>query len=454
MKQRGNRTGTNSIRLALFFLIVAILSLAALTAIFIDTYFLGSLRTVGIKNDPRWRVFDFHSRQASESEIYNPAEIPSIKKVEGIGKRRLRFIFHPPYDKSGWKILDARNGQVIHHGPQAEILFPDFPDRRIFRLIPENMTSTKDIVLEIDFYPGEKYREKNLSWKDNYWLVNSSIPLTPKRPFSTAEWVGLKENDPELEEAKRILGPRIDPSAPALARSEQVFLFVMEALAGSGGTPDDRLQAASPLETYYSLTQGGKGWCENRALVYYLFANAAGIKTRLIDVAGKFGPLKLTGHYFCESYIPEVGGWIYVDPQFGAARAVHRNGKPLQTLDLKKLFDLGSEKDLTFLLYDESTRSLIPRPAERTNSYLVGDLVIAYKFGYGRAKSFSRIKNFLGYPTLLYATFPVPPLFRLKNCLLGTFVVSAPLTVLFWLIHLSINRGRKSSRTARFATSF
>ncbi len=52
------------------------------------------------------------------------------------------------------------------------------------------------------------------------------------------------------------------------------------------------------MTTYRMLRDGtGKGFCENRALVYYLFANAAGVKTRLVDIAGKFGPLKLTGHY-------------------------------------------------------------------------------------------------------------------------------------------------------------
>ena len=72
----------------------------------------------------------------------------------------------------------------------------------------------------------------------------------------------------------------------------------------------DRVQASSPLETYKLFTAGkGKGFCENKALVYYLFANAAGVKTRLVDVAGRFGPLKLTGHYFCESWLPETNAW-------------------------------------------------------------------------------------------------------------------------------------------------
>ena len=430
-------TRTKKNRLAfIIFLSVAVFSFLGLVYIYLDTYYLRSSRTVGNQHDPRWRVFDFHSRQAAESEIYSVADIPAIKKVEKAAGRRLRFTFHPPFDETRWKVLNAKDGSIVHGGPAAEIPFPDTPFRGRYRFVPEGGFPLKDILFEIDFYPREKYREKNLSWGDNYWLVNSTVPLTPRRPRSIAEWAGLAADDPELEKARRILGGRVDQTCPALMRAGQVFCFIMEAIKDSGGTPDDRIQAASPLETYEALCGNGKGWCENRALVYYLFANAAGVKTRLVDLAGKFGPLKLTGHYFCESFIPEAGGWIYVDPQFGAARAVHRSGRLLHTLDLKRLFDLGSQSEVTYIVYDSETRSLVPRPAGEASDYLTGDLVIAYKFGYGNAKSFSRLRNFLRYPTLLYSTFPVPGLIMLRYTLTWLFFSSAALALLFGVIVL------------------
>jgi hypothetical protein len=53
------------------------------------------------------------------------------------------------------------------------------------------------------------------------------------------------------------------------------------------------------------------------------------------------------------------------DPQLGAARAVHQNGRLLHTLDLKRLFDLGSEAEVTYIVYDAETRS---RSAEETST--------------------------------------------------------------------------------------
>jgi hypothetical protein len=424
-----------------FFFIAALLCFLGLVYIFLDTYYFRSARTVSNRLDPRWRVFDFHSRQAAESEIYSVAEVPAVKKVRLVSPRRLRFEFHPPFDRTAWKVIDDKGGSVLNQGGRPEIPFPDTPYRGTYRLIPEGVSMSKDVRMEIDFYPTENYQQKNLTWPDNYWLVGSSVPFTTRKPYRVAEWVGLAENDPELEKARQILGDRIRMDAPTLEKAEQVFLFVMDAIKNSGGTPDDRLQAASPLETYECLIGQGKGFCENRALVYYLFANAAGVPTRLIDLAGKFGPLKLTGHYFCESFLPEMGAWIYVDPQFGVARAVLERERLLNTLELKKLSDLNALSEVTFFLYDAASGELTVQPAGDPSPYLTGDLVIAYKFGYGRAKSFSKPKNFTRYPTLLYATFPVPGFFRVRQILTGLFVVSAALAFIAGLGGKPVKKG-------------
>jgi hypothetical protein len=429
-------------RASRIFFIAALLFILGLVYIFLDTYYFSSARTVSNRLDPRWRVFDFHSRQAAESEIYSVAEVPAVKKVRLVSARRLRFEFHAPFDRTAWKVIDEKGGSSLSQGGRPEIPFPDTPYRGKYRLIAEGASMLKDVLMEIDFYPKENYQQKNLSWRDNYWLVSSSIPFTTRRLYRIAEWVGLGDKDPELEMARQILGDRIRMDAPAVKKAEQVFLFVMDAIKNSGGTPDDRLQAASPLETYERLIGQGKGFCENRALVYYLFANAAGVPTRLIDLAGKFGPLKLTGHYFCESFLPEIGAWIYVDPQFGAARAVLGQDRLLNTLDLKKLSDLNALSEVTFFLYDTASGALTAQPAGDPSPYLTGDLVIAYKFGYGRTKSFSKLKNFMRYPTLLYATFPVPGFFRVRQILTGLFVVSAALALVFSLGGRLVKKGR------------
>ncbi|MDP2983529.1 MAG: transglutaminase-like domain-containing protein [Candidatus Latescibacter sp.] len=388
--------------------------------------------------DPRWRVFDYNSRQTVEDEIYNVSEIPAIKAVKLIGNRTLRFEFTPAINTTLWKILDAADKKVISQGPYPDITFSDKPSDITYLFVPEGVTLLKGMALTLSYYPKEGYRKGGLSWPDNYWKPYSSIPFSLKRHFSLNEWAGLPDNDPDLIEAKIILGNAVDANAPTREKVEHVFRFVMNGIKNSGGMPTDEVLNSSPMKTYRMLSGGtGKGFCENRALVYYLFANAAGIKTRLVDIAGKFGPLKLTGHYFCESWIPEQASWCFVDPMSSAAYIQNAKGKLLNTLEIKKLFDLDAFAGCSTETYISSVDSLSLNPIDAfyhaNKGYFTGEIVMAYQFGYPRNKTFSRVEHFLRYPTLLYAPFALPRLYLVKNAVLAGCAVSFLVTIILAL---------------------
>lgn len=425
--------GKNISRLFYFFLVILIICLIGLVYAFTDSYYLRSLRTVSNVNDPRWRVFDFNSRQATEGDIYNVAEIPVISKVKEISPRKLRFWFSPPIKTTSWKIIDFNTGKVMGRGSQPEIQFPDHAYKGTIRFIPEGVLLFKELRIDMEFYSGENYNKKGLSWGDNFYTPASDIPFSLNKPHSIDEWVGFDRDDPELAEAKRILGNTVDTTSTSLRQSEQVYKFVMNKIEGAGGTPSDEVQSSSPLETYKLFISGkGKGWCENKALIYYLFANAAGIKTRLVDLAGKFGPLKLAGHYFCESWIPEYGKWVYVDPQLRIANIRNHKGIPMHTIELKKLVDLNVLEGTSATVYRDDR--LVPVNGSELYSKIAGNIppytVIAYKFGYANNKNFSKISNFLKHTTLLYAPFTLPKLYLIKYIFLYGFIVSLMLTFL------------------------
>ncbi len=273
------------------------------------------------------------------------------------------------------------------------------------------------------------------------------MPFSIKEPYSIDEWTDLPDNDPEIIEARCIMGDAIDMNAGALERSEQVFCFIMDKIKDSGGIPSDEFQDASPLETYNGLSTGkDKGWCENRALVYYLFANAAGVKTRLVDIAGKFGPLKLTGHYFCESWSPEQHRWFFVDPQSSAAHVRTEKGLLLNTLEIKRLFDIDAIDNCTVRTYDRETGELVTRDIDNfckgNSGYFKGEIVLAYKFGYSKNKSYSKLLHFIRYPTLLYAPFELPRLYLIKNFCIAGFAVSLLISILSGVCLAGVKRIR------------
>jgi hypothetical protein len=436
-------------RTAVFlFAVLALLCLAALIGMYFDTYELRPRRVAGNARDPRFRVVDFHSRQASESEIYDVAEIPVLAGVRETAPRRLRLDFKPAIRTDIWEIRDAADGHLLLQGPYPEVPFSGQAGDVSVVLVPRGVRLLREIRLVVNFYPRDAYAAKGLTWPDNYWLKSSSIPVSTKSPHRIDDWAGYRPDDPDLEEARRLLPPDVAAAGPGLERAERVFLFVAEKLKNTGGTPSDAVQAASPLETYQLLTSGaGHGFCENRSLVYYLFANAAGVKTRLVDMAGKLGPLKLTGHYFCESWIPEEGRWIFADPQSGIASVRDPQGGLLHSVGVKKAFNAGAFARCELRVFDSATGAIVTKAGETTTAalgdYFSGRPILAFKFGYGRNKGYSKLRNFVSRPTFLYADFPLPRLYFFK------LLAAAGLALSLLLIIILLTIRRRGARSVK-----
>jgi hypothetical protein len=377
-------------------------------------------------------VIDFNSRPAAESEIYDVAEVPVIRKVSEVGPRRLRFEFAPAIRATSWTVFEGPERTVVARGPFPEIPFPETLHDGDYELVPEGVRLLKEIRISVQFYPRANYRLAGLSWPDNYWVKRASVRFGLETPRPAAEWAGFSAADPDLAEARRILGDRLGGAATALEKSEAVFRFVMAELKDSGGSPSDAIQSASPLETYRLLKSGrGRGFCENRALVYFLFANAAGVTTRLVDLAGKFGPLKLSGHYFCESFIPEEGRWAYVDPQSGIADVRDGRGGLVNTIELQRLLETAAFEACVLRTYDPKADAIVSSRAEgragSLENYFTGDGVLAFPFGYENKPGLTRVWHFLTRSTLLYARFALPKIYRWKYVFLFGFVISAVL---------------------------
>lgn len=92
---------------------------------------------------PAWRVFDFNSRQATEGDIYNVAEIPVISKVKEVSHRRLRFWFTPPIKATSWKVIEKNTGKIMNQGSKPEVQFPDQAYDGTLCFIPEGVSLLK-----------------------------------------------------------------------------------------------------------------------------------------------------------------------------------------------------------------------------------------------------------------------------------------------------------------------
>ncbi len=383
----------------------------------------GAVVTLGYQwaacfRDPRFRTPNWITAPATEDEIYLPRDIPRLVNVHERATRRLRLTFSKNISARAWRVFRA--GQDLGEHRQPDLIFEDNDEGRDFsgvpfRLEPVGSVSAPIVQLRIHFYPQSHYHRAGLSWPNAYILTQSNIAIGyPHRPGHTlADWVGLKSDDPILARARAAMEAEVDFAAPALVRQEAVFRFLMRRISTRTGLPDDALLNADAWTTWERVRDGHDAFCECKALIYYLFANAAGIPTRLVDLQGRIGALVLTGHYICESWIADEQAWTLVDPHNRDLAWVRDpTGRLLHTVGLKQRYDLGCHEGCTIRQYDRDTADLVTRPlstlTESSMNWIRGPLVIGFKFGYPRNAGYSRLKTFFFRPTRLYSPLDLP----------------------------------------------
>ena len=387
--------------------------------------------------DPRYRTFDPYSYQATYGDVYNVAEIPIINDVRLVGRRRLEFRFLPEINADGWRIESHRvYGNEIPDGTSVELIegkYPQvqFPDVQTaismdYHFIPGNVSLNQPIKIRLNFEPKEKYEKTNLSWPDNYHVPpeHCSVPLGLRKPYSISDWVDMPDTDPDLIEARKIISGKINPTDSTIKKIEDVISFISSVTVV--GYPSDEMQDASPMKTWELMRDkiGEGGWCENHGLVYYLFANAAGIPTRYLDAGGMIGPLKLAGHGWNESWVTEENRWVYVDPVNYIAHIRNEvTGLHLNTYELTRLANQRIYRNIIEKIWNPGRKEYSEKNAIAYRNCFYGDTVIAYRFGYPRNPSYSKLKHFLFRPTPVLCDFKIPDYYVIKNIFVhGTWV--------------------------------
>jgi len=103
------------------------------------------------------------------------------------------------------------------------------------------------------------------------------------------------------------------------------------------------LSTRTPREAYVQMRQGKAVLCGNLADIYVALCESAGLIARTVNLSlmvrdGTFGT---DTHAGAETWLPEVGGWVYQDPTFNCYWTI--NGRPASALQLHKALMTGAE---------------------------------------------------------------------------------------------------------------
>lgn len=297
--------------------------------------------------------------QTSYATIYFPTDVPTIlewHEREGGIEAELNWNRTP----EGWVILKNGEPHTANDGP-----FPFFPelvddiDWYHYTAIPQPAGIGAPVDLELRFLSSNYWNSVGLP-RPNSYLIRTDSPHGRFKQFPVSEWIDdyayLDERD--LNEIDRILAEEVGvaESDGTLRVLEKLTVHFRDALGTRcRGNPhhDDRWR--NPFLIYKNMRSGeGQGYCTQHAQIFLLFANRAGLSTRLVVTARtKDNNFIYTGHSWIETWVPEQGRWAWGDPSYALAYAEDPKGNVINSVDLSHLRKHGAWENVTGRIYKD-----------------------------------------------------------------------------------------------------
>jgi hypothetical protein len=278
----------------------------------------------------------------------------------------------------------------------------------------------------IDYCPTEVYAEAGQTHPDdNYFISHIELPVWKNETYALDDWCGWDLNAEELVKASDLMKGDLTDKMTTADRIEGVGRWLLDRLDNRRGIPTDEIQAASPFGMFELAHSGASGiWCGNFANIYYLFANAAGIRTRLVSVGGMLDGVKYSGHGFCESYLPEKGRWACVDVHSKIFLMRNRDGQELNTLDLAEILRANSIAVDAVIYEDGEVKTVDYMEVCRSHQmYFNENSIFLFRLRQGAS---GKVSRYFSRPrTLVASNHDVPCDFETRKVLIASWVVTA-----------------------------
>ncbi|GAB5561861.1 MAG: hypothetical protein SynsKO_35080 [Synoicihabitans sp.] len=297
--------------------------------------------------------------QTSYATIYFPTDTPTIlewHEREGGIEAELNWNQTP----EGWVIL--KNGESHTANDGRFPFFPELPDDigwNNYTAIPQPDGIGHPVELELRFLPNEYWTSVGLPRPDSY-MIRTDVPHGRFDQYPVSEWTDdyAYLDTADLTEIDRILSEEvgIEESDGTLRKLEKLTVHFRDALGTRcRGNPhhDDRWR--DPFLIYKNMRSGeGQGYCTQHSQIFVLFANRAGLSSRLVVTARtKANNFIYTGHSWVETWVPEQDRWAWSDPSYALIYALDPKGKVLNSVDLSHLRKHGAWAGATGRIYKD-----------------------------------------------------------------------------------------------------
>ena len=409
---------------------IHILALITLFVLAADAWIWGY--AISVRRDPAYRY-----RAAGVAELYIPSERQRISGFRILAEDRLEIRLVPaPPTHSRWAIrVDGEDAGG------CDARYPRLPLRTEAHRYTVRNTAKPDLsfTIEIDYYPHELYARYNATIGDTYRVVSASLPVGNYATLPVASFVDQDVPAGQRRQVEQILARDVGirGNDPGRVKVEKIGRFLLAALDSRRGIPAPDLDP-SPLGSYQCARAGTSAiWCDQFARIFALFANVAGVPTRLVSVTGRLDGVMLGAHGFDESFLAESGRWAYVDLFSRVVLVEDAQGRLLNAVDLLMLQRAGVTSGVTALAFRDGRLQRLPyrEVAPEIGRYLAPDATLVYSRGPlslpGARQRLQRAVRTLLVPDLAFSLATPPGSRYLLTVLLGW---SGLALLLFWLL--------------------
>lgn len=279
------------------------------------------------------RMEGYNYRLAGYASIYHPREAPAVEGFARADGALEVVLSEPP--PGGWRVraLD----------PDAAP--PEVLDGRRVRL---SGPAAEYAVAPAAGGPEARFRVRPAE----RLFTSSDLPVGPRerRPLAALAFSPDRYPSADLAEARSLLrAAGVDLDGDPGARLRAVWRHVFLALDPGRGRPADGVRRLPALEQYRRIVAGeATGQCTEHATVLALFATAAGLPARVVDVNRALDRVDLSAHTFCEVFLAEHGRWAYTDVSLNVLAVRDGGGRrlPLNAAQLAHLHEADATSGL------------------------------------------------------------------------------------------------------------
>lgn len=356
------------------------------------------------------------------NSVYYLSDLPAISRFENTGTDSVSVVLSDKHTETSWTIT-SQDGEYKTIGKSPLIYLP---------LNGQTYEKVYQVCRESDgFCFSLNLQRQNTG---DIQVITSSIPYTDLCRYSFGDFCDISWIDPaEQESVKKILSERlkVDTCTSTLSKIELITSHI-----NSIAHRDTNIGLNFVWNTYtacqiYNAAVEGKTnmTCNEYSEVYYLFANLAGVQSRRVGVVGfgsSDGVVKISGHHFDESYIPEQKKWAFVDITSNKAYVLNDSNEVLNTFEILMANVATDYSGLRAVSLSGDSTIVVPYFDIRQNEayYFDTDCLVQYKFGDDRFNKKNQLKRYLFSPE------PVLSLNYSNNKMLWKY---------FWLILFAVS---------------